>query len=92
VNDHLTGLADRRAQLQLKAAAHRQQLGELVDSIEARTQGIDQVLLKARPFVRKPVLFAGAAAILLFVGPGRALRLLGKGMLMFSAARRLLGF
>lgn len=91
MKDHLLELADRRAHLQRKAAAQRQQLGDAMEGIESRVRSVDGVLLKLQPFVRKPMLLAGGAALVLFVGPKRVLRMAGKAMFLFSAARRLMG-
>jgi hypothetical protein len=87
-----TELAERRAQLQRKAAAQRAQLGLHVDAIESRTSALDQGFLKAQRLLQKPVLLAGGAALALFVGPVRAVRLVGKAALLIAGARRLLGF
>lgn len=92
MKDHVMDLAARRTQLQLKAAAQRAQLGEVMESIESRVRTVDNVLVKARPFLRKPVLLAGGAALLWFVGPGRLLKLAGRAALVISVGRRLMGF
>ena len=91
MKDHLMELADRMAHLQRKAAAQRQQLGAAMEGIESRVRAVDGVLLKVRPFVRRPMLLAGGAALALFIGPSRLLRVAGKAMFLFSAARRLMG-
>jgi hypothetical protein len=88
MNDRLAELADRRTRLQLKAAAQRAQLGVAMESIESRVRTVDNVLLKVRPLLRKPVLLAGGAALALFIGPGRLLKMAGRAMLLITAARR----
>ena len=92
MKDHLMDLADRRTQLQLKAAAQREQLVFAMESIESRVRTVDSVLIKARPFLRKPVLLVGGAALLWFIGPGRLLKMAGRAALLISAGRRLMGF
>ena len=91
MKEHLLQLADRRAYLQRKAAAQRQELGDAMQGIESRVHAVDGVLLKVRPFLRKPILLAGGAALALFMGPRRVLRMAGKAMFVVSAARRLMG-
>jgi len=91
MKDHLVELADRRRQLLLKSAAQREQLGAAMESIESRVRTVDNVLVKARPFLRKPVLLVGGAALVWFIGPGRLLRMAGRAALLLSAARRLMG-
>jgi hypothetical protein len=87
--NRLDQLARKRRQLQQQAAAQRQQLGEHFDAIDARFRGFDQGIVKVQGFLQRPALLAGAAALLTFMGPWRALRLVGKAALLLSAARRL---
>lgn len=88
----LTELAQRRARLTQKAAAQRAQLGQHLHAIESRFGVVDQGILKVRGLLQQPVLLAGGAALAMFLGPMRALRLVGKAALMITAARRVLGF
>ncbi len=88
----LTELAERRVQLQQKSAAQRAQLGRSMHTIESRLGIIDQGVVKARNLLNRPVLLAGGTALAMFLGPARALRLVGKTALLISAARRVLGF
>ena len=83
-------MSERRAQLQRKAAAQRRQLGAHMDAIEARVRPVELGFLKLRTLVHKPVVVAGGTALALFLGPRRALRLVGKTALLVSTARRLL--
>lgn len=86
MSGHLAELAERRARLQRKAQLQREQLGAHVRAIESRTGG----LLSARSLLQRPVLIAGGAALLFFVGPRRVLGLAGRAMFLFSTAKRLL--
>ncbi len=88
MSDHLYDLAQRRAGLQRKAELQREQLGAHVRAIESRVSGADG-LLSARFLLQKPVLIAGAAALLFFVGPRRVLALAGRAIFLFSTAKRL---
>jgi hypothetical protein len=90
VKSRLTELGERRLQLQLKAAAQREQLAVHVQDIEDSFHSVGSGLLNVRGWFRQPLLLGGVAALAFFMGPGRALRLLGKTVLVISAARRLL--
>jgi len=91
MNDHLTELAGRRARLQEKSAAQRRELGAHMSATEARFSGVDRGLVKVSSWLRKPpLLLAGGAALLVGVGPRRALHLAGKAVLLITTARRLL--
>jgi len=92
VKHRLTELAERRMQLQRKLAAQRAELGLHMHHIESRLGVVDQGILKARSFLQKPVLLVGGTALAMFLGPARALRLVGKTALLITAARRVLGF
>ena len=89
MNDHLAELAERRARLQEKADAQRRQLGAHMSVIDARFSGVDRGFVKARSWLRSPLLLSGGAALLFGVGPGRAMRLVGKAALLIATARRL---
>jgi hypothetical protein len=88
VSDHLSDLAARRANLQRRAELQRARLGMHVRAIESSVSGADG-LLSARFLLQKPVLIAGGAALLFFIGPRRAFALAGRAMFLFSTARRL---
>lgn len=90
MSERTRNLAARRSHLLLKSAAQRRQLGALVRSIDARIGTVDRGLTSARGFLQKPAVMAGGAALALFVGPRRVLRLAGQAVLFFAAARRLL--
>jgi hypothetical protein len=87
---HLAELAQRRRELQLKAAAQRSQLGECVGDIEARFAGVDRGFLNLRGLLRKPVVLAGGAALFLFLGPRRLISLAGRAAVLVAMARRLI--
>jgi hypothetical protein len=88
---HLTELAARRTQLQLKAAMQRQQLGEAMHSFDVQIHGIDRGLQKVTTFVKKPLVLAGGAALLWFFGPRRALALVSKAAFFLPLARKVMG-
>jgi hypothetical protein len=51
---------------------------------------VDRGFQKLRNLFRKPVLLAGAAALVTLLGPSRLLSLAGKAAMMIPIARRLL--
>jgi hypothetical protein len=89
MNDHIMELAQRRARLQAKAAAQRQRLGTHMSAIDARISGFDRGFVNVRNWVRSPLLLAGGAALLIYLGPRRALKFVGRTALLVSSARRL---
>jgi hypothetical protein len=89
MQNRLDELASRRRQLQQRAEAQRQDLGAHFNAIDERFRGFDQGFVKVQGLLQRPALLAGGAALLLFMGPWRALRLAGKAALLLSAARRL---
>ena len=84
-------LAERRRQLQQLAAAQRRELGSHLDAIETRVRGVDQGFVKVRSLLQRPLLLTGGSLLAMFVGPWRALRLVGKAMPLIITARRLFG-
>lgn len=92
MSKRLRGLEERRALLQRKAAAQRQQLSEAVEEIDARVRRVEGGFGSVRKFLHRPAVLAGGAALGLLVGPRRALRLAGQAALVIAAARRLLRF
>lgn len=89
MSSHPAELAERRTRLQAKAAAQRQQLGMHVNAVDARISGFDRGFVRVRNWVRSPVLLAGSAALLFYVGPARVLKFAGRTALLIATARRL---
>lgn len=92
MSKRLGELQERRALLQRKSAAQRQELGAAVEEIDVRIRRIEGGIGSARKFLHRPAVLAGGAALGLLVGPRRALRLAGQAALVIAAARRLLRF
>ncbi len=63
-----------------------------MDSLDERIRSVDHGIGTVRGFVQKPVILAGGAALLWFLGPRRALRWAGSAAFLIPLARRLLGF
>jgi hypothetical protein len=91
VRSHVTELSQRRLQLQQLADTQRRQLGAHMDAIEARISAADHGILKVQSFLHRPVVLVGAAALSVWLGPWRTLRLMGRAMFFASVARRMLG-
>jgi hypothetical protein len=89
--NNLTRLALKRKRLQLATALQRQQLAVETAPIDARIRATDDKILRVRNFVKHPLVPAAVAALAISLGPRRVLRMAGKAMFLFSAARRLRG-
>ncbi len=91
MSSHLTALTARRAALQAEVALQRDDLRQTYGTIEAGTARVDSVVATARKLT--PLLLVAGAALMIAVGPARALSLARRGLtfgLYFSQARRLL--
>lgn len=84
-----TELGKREAALRLRCAAERAELGGQVDRIERRLQTVDRVVTSVRGFLLRPAVIAGTALLLVLVGRERTFRVLGRGLLIVTTARRL---
>jgi hypothetical protein len=90
MSGRLAELAQRREELQRRAAAQRDELGEYVGEIETRGAGVDRGYTRIQGLLRKPVTLAGGAALLFFLGPRRVVSLAGRAAILVSIARRLI--
>jgi hypothetical protein len=90
MSGRLAELAHRREELQRKAAAQRDELGEYVGEIETRCAVVDRGYARIQGLLRKPVALAGGAALLYFLGPRRMVSLAGRVAILVSVARRLI--
>ncbi|HEY4645979.1 MAG TPA: YqjK family protein [Steroidobacteraceae bacterium] len=82
-------LASREAALRLRCAVQRSEMARQVSGIEARLQSVDRVAMTARGFLLRPTVIAGGAVLLILLGRTRTFRVLGRGLVLLSAARRL---
>jgi len=89
VNPVTVTLAQRRAALKLQCAAQREQLAHAVAEIQEQLQGVDRVIGIVRGFRLSPAMVAGAAAVVLGIGSTRAVRLVGRGWLVFNTIQRI---
>jgi hypothetical protein len=86
----LAELAQRRQELQRRAAAQREELGEYVGEIVTRCAGVDRGYARIQGLLRRPAALAGGAALLFFLGPRRVVSLAGRAAFLVSIARRLI--
>ena len=89
MSDRLRELAERQAQLQSRCAAQRAAIAYEVASIESRFGVVDRGVAFVRSTLLNPVVLVAATAMLLFVGRLRGLGLIGRVLLLTTAARRL---
>ena len=82
-------LARREAALRLRCAVQRSEMARQVSGIEARLQSVDRVVMTARRLLLHPTVVAGGVVLLILLGRARTFRVLGRGLVLFSAARRL---
>lgn len=74
----LTALTARRLALQADCAQQRDDIAELYGGIENRATRVDRTIETVRGLA--PLVAIGGLAMLLVLGPGRALRLLRRGL------------
>jgi hypothetical protein len=90
MSDRVRELAERQAELQERCAAQRAVVAHEAASIEARFDVVDRVVVLARNTVLNPSVIVAAATVVLVVGRLRGLGLLGRLLLLGTAARRLI--
>lgn len=78
MSGRLAALTARRQALQADCAQQRQEIVELYSGIESRTTRVDRTIETVRSVA--PLIAIGGFAILVVLGPGRALRLLRRGL------------
>jgi hypothetical protein len=85
-------LAERERMLQARCEAQRRRLGEQVAALEARFQPVDRAAGIARSTLLNPGVIVAVVVGLFTLGRARGLQLVGRVMLLTSAAKRLLRF
>jgi hypothetical protein len=86
MSTRLEQLAARRRLLQLQCALQRGEIAEAQAGIDAGAARADRVIAMAQRFT--PLLLVAGVAIVLAVGPGRALGLVRQGLLAATIANR----
>ena len=81
-------LAARRDGLLLRSAALRLQLQQQTEDLSYACTRIDRGIGIARRLSSRPMLLAAGAALLVTLGPRKALRWVTRGLLMTSVVRR----
>jgi YqjK-like protein len=92
VNIRMHGLTRRRQSLQALSEAQRNLIAAEAGAIVERVAGIDRAYVRVRELAVSPVAIVLGGAALLLIGPRRILRLAGRALFMFTAARRAVGF
>lgn len=85
-------LASRRARLVARSAAQRALLASQAAELGRSLDGVERGISVARQLTARPLLLGAAAATLLLVRPGRAVKWIGRGALITSLIRKGLGF
>ena len=87
-SERFNQLAAKHSSLRLRASVQRRELGATMNEIEHQLSGIDRGLARATRVLRNPAVIVGGVAIVAMVGPKRLLRLLTKGAVLYSTAKR----
>ena len=83
---HLEQLVAHRRQLQLRCAVQRGEIAGIQAGIDAGAARADRVIAVAQRFT--PLLLVTGVALVLAIGPGRALGLVRQGLLAATIANR----
>lgn len=89
MSDRLAELEARQRLLQARCAAQRSKLGRQVTALETRFETVDRVAGIARSTLLNPGVIVAVVAAFFTIGRARGLRLMGRVMLLTTAARRL---
>lgn len=81
----------RQAELIARSRRLREDISQTAADVTGRLGGAQPALRAARALTSTPVLLATAAALLVWAGPARALRLTSRGLVAVNVARRVLG-
>jgi uncharacterized coiled-coil protein SlyX len=88
MSSRLVALQARRAALQAECALQRDDLRQLHGGIAARAQSVDRMIETVRSLA--PVIAVGGIAVLVALGPGRALSLMRRGLSVWLYANQAL--
>jgi hypothetical protein len=90
VTDRERQLAARRTELLARSAALPDDIGARSREMLHGWQGAERLVTSARAIANRPVLIAGAAALVLLLGPRQALHLAGRALVVLGLIKRLL--
>jgi hypothetical protein len=82
-------LNERRELLRQRSEAERRQLAREAAAIEADFGRIDHGVRLARAVFSKPAIVTASCAAVTMLGPGRTLRLLTRGLALWSTVRQI---
>lgn len=89
-SERFNQLAAKHSSLRLRSSVQRRQLGETMDEIEHQLSGLDRGIARTTRVLKNPAVIIGGVAIVAMVGPKRLVRLLTRGALIYSTAKRFL--
>ena len=89
-SDRESELLARMATLRARAAIQRRHLAQTSLQIESQLGGLDRNVHIIRNVVGRPAVLAGGIALVVLVGPKRMLRWAGRGLVLWTSARRVL--
>lgn len=81
-------LAQKRRELQLRSARQRQEIIDFIDHVEARLLVFDRAIGAVRSVAKHPLVIVGVVAGTMLLGPWRAFRWIGQGLMLFNVAMR----
>lgn len=87
-SERFNQLAAKHANLRLRAAVQRRELGATVGDIEHQLSGVDRGIGAATRLIKNPAVIVGGVAVVAMIGPKRLMRWLTKGALAYSTAKR----
>ena len=89
-SERFNQLAAKHSSLRLRSSVQRRQLGETMDEIEHQLSGLDRGIARTTRVLKNPAVIVGGVALVAMVGPKRLVRLLTRGALIYSTAKRFL--
>jgi YqjK-like protein len=90
MTDRQLELVARREALRAETARQREHMDALARDIQARLSGIDRSIDMVRTVAAKPLVIAGAIAVVALVGPRRLLSIAGRGAMFLTTGGRVL--
>lgn len=87
-SERFNQLAAKHANLRLRSAAQRRQLGATMNEIERHLSGLDRGIAAVSRLLKNPAVLVGGVAIVALLGPRRLMRWATRGALVYSTAKR----
>lgn len=89
-SERFNQLAAKHANLRLRAAVQRRELGDHVHEIEHQLGGVDRGIARATRVLKNPAVIVGGVALVAMLGPKRLMRWFTKGAVLYSTAKRVI--